>query len=141
MLLSDSFAGSPPIQNRKSKIQNSSTDLTRAKKVALSCRILAKLGLFKETTGHVSVRSATGAAMLIRGRGKEETGLLFTRPSDVVLADFDGQRLEKRNVLKAPNESVIHGELYKARPDVAAIVHAHPASIVLTGMAGIELRP
>lgn len=139
MLLSDSFTGSSPIQNRKSKIQNSSSDLALAKKVALACQILAKLGLFKETTGHVSARS--GAAMVIRGRGKEETGLLFTRPSDVVLADFDGRTLEKKSILKPPNESVIHGELYKARPDVRGIVHAHPASIVLTSMAGIELRP
>jgi ribulose-5-phosphate 4-epimerase/fuculose-1-phosphate aldolase len=29
-----------------------------ARKVALSCRILAKLGLFKETTGHVSARNS-----------------------------------------------------------------------------------
>ena len=32
-------------------------------------------------------------------------------------------------------------KLYKARPAVGGIVHAHPASIVLTSMAGIELRP
>ena len=37
-----------------------------ARKVALSCRILAKLGLFKETTGHVSARNSTDQ-MLIRG--------------------------------------------------------------------------
>jgi ribulose-5-phosphate 4-epimerase/fuculose-1-phosphate aldolase len=141
VLLSDSFTGSSPIQNRKSKIQNSSSDSALVKKVALSCRILAKLGLFKETTGHVSARSASRVAMLIRGRGREETGLLFTKPGDVVLSDFDGQKLDKKSVLKTPNESVIHGELYKARPAVRGIVHAHPASIVLTSMAGIELRP
>jgi ribulose-5-phosphate 4-epimerase/fuculose-1-phosphate aldolase len=123
------------------KIRSSSIDSALAKKVALSCRILAKLGLFKETTGHVSARSAGGAAMLIRGRGKEETGLLFTKPTDVVMADFDGQRLARQGVLKTPNESVIHGELYKARPNCGGIVHAHPPSIVLTSMAGIELRP
>ncbi len=134
------MAGGYPIQNPKSKIVNS-IDSALAKKVALSCQILARLGLFKETTGHVSARSAKGAAMLIRGRGKEESGLLFTRPSDVVLAHFDGQKLDKKSVLKTPNESVIHGELYKARADVGGIVHAHPASIVLTSMAGIELRP
>jgi len=55
--------------------------------VALSCRILAKLGLFKETTGHVSARNGKDQ-MLIRGRGPRETGLLFTKPSDVLLADF-----------------------------------------------------
>jgi ribulose-5-phosphate 4-epimerase/fuculose-1-phosphate aldolase len=124
-----------------SKIQKSPIDSALAKKVALSCRILAKLGLFKETTGHVSTRSASGAAMLIRGRGKEETGLLFTKPGDVVLADFDGHKLDKKSLLKTPNESVIHGELYKARPTCGGIVHAHPPSIVLTSMAGIELRP
>ncbi|HWH76798.1 MAG TPA: class II aldolase/adducin family protein [Candidatus Binatus sp.] len=129
------------IENRKTKIQNSRADGALAKKVALACQILAKLGLFKETTGHVSARSASDAAMLIRGRGREESGLLFTKASEVVSADFDGRKLDKKSVLKTPNESVIHGELYKARAAVGGIVHAHPPSIVLTSMAGIELRP
>ncbi|MGE5216126.1 MAG: class II aldolase/adducin family protein [Chloroflexota bacterium] len=110
------------------------------KKVALSCRILARLDLFKETTGHVSARSGDGKSMLIRGRGPEETGLLFTRPKDIVRAGFDGQRAQITG-LKPPNESCIHGELYKSRSDVGAIVHAHPTSVVLTSMAGVELRP
>jgi ribulose-5-phosphate 4-epimerase/fuculose-1-phosphate aldolase len=109
--------------------------------VALSCRILAKLGLFKETTGHVSARSADGKAMLIRGRGKEETGLLFTRPRDIVLADFDGHKIKRSGPLAPPNESSIHGELYKERSEVGGIVHAHPPAVVLASIAGIELRP
>ena len=124
-----------------SKIQNLPSDAALAKKVALSCQILAKLGLFKETTGHVSARSSDGKRMLIRGRGREEKGLLFTTAKDVVLSDFDGHRIPKDGVLKPPNESCIHGELYKAHPHVGAVVHAHPASIVLASMAGIEMRP
>jgi ribulose-5-phosphate 4-epimerase/fuculose-1-phosphate aldolase len=111
-----------------------------ARKVALSCRILAKLGLFKETTGHVSARNGKDQ-MLIRGRGPRETGLLFTKPSDVLLADFEGQSQERKAGLKPPNEACIHGELYKARPEVACVVHAHPPAVVLCSMAGIELRP
>jgi len=107
----------------------------------LSCQILAKLGLFKETTGHVSARSADGKSMWIRGRGREETGLLFTKPTDIVRANFDGERTQKNGALKPPNESCIHGELYKSRSDIGAVVHAHPASIVLTSMADLELRP
>jgi ribulose-5-phosphate 4-epimerase/fuculose-1-phosphate aldolase len=129
------------IPNSKFQMQNRQGDARLAKNVALSCQILAKLGLFKETTGHVSARRTSGAAMLIRGRGREESGLLFTKARDVVAADFAGQKLDKRSVLKTPNESVIHGEIYKARPNVGAIVHAHPPSIVLTSMAGIKLRP
>jgi len=79
--------------------------------------------------------------MLIRGRGKEESGLLFTKSRDVVRADFDGVKLSKHLGLKTPNESCIHGELYRSRPEVRGIVHAHPPSIVLTSMADIELRP
>jgi ribulose-5-phosphate 4-epimerase/fuculose-1-phosphate aldolase len=123
------------------KIANGQSDALLAKNVALSCRILAKLGQFKETTGHVSARSEGGRSMLIRGRGKQESGLLFTKPSDVVAADFDGRMLRDKAGLKTPNESCIHGELYRARPDVGAIVHAHPPSLVLTSMAGIELKP
>jgi ribulose-5-phosphate 4-epimerase/fuculose-1-phosphate aldolase len=78
--------------------------------------------------------------MLIRGRGKEETGLLFTRPEDIVVADFEGKGLKMLKLLP-PNEACIHGELYKARPEVSGIVHAHPASIVLCSVAGIELKP
>lgn len=111
------------------------------KNIALSCRILAKLGLFKETTGHVSARNRDGRSMLIRGRGGDETGLIFTRPADIVLADFEGAPLKNRAGLKTPNEACIHGEIYKRRPEAGAVVHAHPSSIVLTSMAGITLRP
>ena len=109
-------------------------------KVALSCRILAKLGMFKETTGHVSAR-LDGGHMLIRGRGPKETGLLFTKPNDVIVADLDGRNRDKKATLKPPNEAVIHGEIYKARANASAVVHAHPPSVVLCSMAGIELRP
>src|SRR5258705_9010965 len=116
------------------------TDPSLARKVALSCRILAKLGMFKETTGHVSAR-LDKEHMLIRGRGPKETGLLFTKPGDIIVADLDGRNRDKKAGLKPPNEAVIHGEIYKARANAAAVVHAHPPSVVLCSMAGIELRP
>ena len=115
-------------------------DAALARKIAMSCRILAKLGLVKETTGHVSARNGDNH-MLIRGRGPRESGLLFTKPGDILLADLEGKSLERRTGLKPPNEAVIHGEIYKARPEVACVVHAHPPSVVLSSMAGIELRP
>ena len=58
--------------------------------------------------------------MLIRGRGREESG----KARDVVAANFTGQKLDKKSVLKTPNESVIRGEIYQARPNLGAIVHA-----------------
>lgn len=91
------------------------TDPSLARKVALSCRILAKLGMFKETTGHVSARLGP-ERMLIPGRGPKETDLLFTKPGDIIVADLDGRNQDKKAGLKPPNEELIHGESYQARP-------------------------
>lgn len=112
-----------------------------ANTVALACRILAKLGLVKETTGHVSARSRDGNSMLIRGRGKKETGLLFTTARDIIAADFSGKKMNGSGGLAPPNESCIHGELYRERCEIGGIVHAHPPAVVLASIAGIELRP
>lgn len=111
------------------------------RKVALSCRILAMMGLVKEGTGHVSARVPGQDRMLIRARGIEETGLLFTSEDDVLETDFDGSDVADDAPLGKPHELPIHGESYKARPEVGCVVHAHPTSILLCGISGVELRP
>ncbi len=40
-----------------------------------------------------------------------------------------------------PNELPIHTGLYLARPEVGAVVHAHPRASLLCGLAELELRP
>ncbi|HEY7066138.1 MAG TPA: class II aldolase/adducin family protein [Chloroflexota bacterium] len=111
------------------------------RQVALSCRILAMLGLVRETTGHVSARIPGTAEMLIRGRGSGESGLLFTRDEDVLRVDFDGNGVARDAAVSTPNELPIHGEIYKARPEAMCVVHAHPPGALLCGITGVELRP
>jgi len=111
------------------------------RKVALSCRILAMTGLLKETTGHVSARIPGTNEMFIRGRGDEETGLLFTGEAEVLRVDFDGNGVPLDAPVGTPNELPIHGEIYKARAEVGCVVHAHPPGTLLCGIAGVELRP
>jgi ribulose-5-phosphate 4-epimerase/fuculose-1-phosphate aldolase len=108
--------------------------------VALACRILAMEGLVEGTLGHVSVRVGEDR-MLIRCRGPQEHGLLFTEPDDIRLTDFDGNLCESAEGYVVPNELPIHGELLRARPDAGAVVHAHPASVLVCGIAGLDLRP
>ena len=38
-------------------------------------------------------------------------------------------------------ERFIHGEIYKARPDVKAVVHNHSPSVIPFGVTGVPLRP
>lgn len=109
-------------------------------KVALACRILARHGLVEGILGHVSARVGDDA-MLVRCRGPQDRGLRFTTEADVRLVDLDGNHLERSEGYDVPNELPIHGELLRARPDVASVVHAHPWSTLVAGLAELELRP
>jgi ribulose-5-phosphate 4-epimerase/fuculose-1-phosphate aldolase len=111
------------------------------RKVAQSCRILAEAGLVREITGHVSARIPGANEMVIRCRGDYEWGLAFTGDRQVRQLDFDGQGDGLGTHHVTPLELPIHGEIYKARPDVGAVVHAHPTGVLLCGLAGLELTP
>ncbi|MGH3381584.1 MAG: class II aldolase/adducin family protein [Actinoallomurus sp.] len=108
--------------------------------VAQACRILAMEGLVEGVLGHVSVRAGDDR-MLIRCRGGDEHGLMFTGEDDVRLTDLDGTIIGAAEGYKVPNELPIHGELLRARPGVNAVVHAHPPAVLLCGVAGLALRP
>jgi ribulose-5-phosphate 4-epimerase/fuculose-1-phosphate aldolase len=108
--------------------------------IAEACRILANGGLAEDILGHVSTRSADGSGVLIRCRGPLERGLLFTELDDVHLLPA-GPGHELPGGYQPPNEYPIHREIYEARPDVQAIVHAHPPAVVAADLAGLELRP
>ena len=110
-----------------------------AGKVALACRILAQQGLVRDITGHVSAR-VPGERMSLRCRGEDEYGLAFTAASQIRVLDFEGLDDPGEGHAR-PLELPIHGQLYRARPDVMAVVHAHPEAALLCGLAGIELRP
>lgn len=108
--------------------------------VAQACRILAMEGLVEGVLGHVSVRAGENR-MLIRCRGRDEHGLMFTAEQDVRQTDLDGAFIGAAEGYAVPNELPIHGELLRARPEVNAVVHAHPPAVLLCGVAGLELRP
>lgn len=107
--------------------------------IATACRIAAYRGLCEDILGHVSARSGDG--LLMRCRGPQESGLLFTNAEDVREVAFDGTTDGAEQGYAAPNELHIHTEILKARPDVEVVLHVHPASIVALDLAGLELAP
>src|SRR5262245_34942214 len=88
--------------------------------VADACRILAVEGLVDGILGHVSAR-VDDNTMLVRCRGPQEHGLLFTEESDIRLVDLDGNGAEPTDGYAVPNELPIHGETLRARPEVGAV--------------------
>lgn len=108
-------------------------------KVATACRILGAEGLAPGVLGHVSVRTGDDE-MLIRCRGPWERGVRFTQARDIRRVSFSGVPLEEMGGTEPPKELPIHGELYRSRPDVTSVVHAHPHAALLAGLADLEPR-
>lgn len=111
------------------------------REVALACRVLAHAGLAADVLGHVSVRTESG--MLVRCRGPAESGLLFTMPDDIHPVSLDAPDGDAGLPAgyDVPGELAIHAETLRARPDVRAVVHAHPPALVAADLAGLTLRP
>jgi ribulose-5-phosphate 4-epimerase/fuculose-1-phosphate aldolase len=109
--------------------------------VANACRILGARGLAEDVLGHISLRTGPDR-MLVRCRGPREEGLFLTQLDDVREVDLDGGPVDgEPSEWAVPNELPIHAEVLRARPDVNAVVHAHPPSVLLAGLADLPLRP
>jgi ribulose-5-phosphate 4-epimerase/fuculose-1-phosphate aldolase len=110
-------------------------------KVATACRVLGRRGLVDGVLGHVSAR-VDDERLLVRCRGPEERGVARTQAHAIRLVDFDGNHAEPGSEpWQVPKELPIHTRLLQRRPDINAVVHAHPKSVLLCGLAAIDLRP
>lgn len=110
--------------------------------IAEACRVLAERGLADGILGHISLR-VDDDRILVRCRGPRERGLGWTTPEDIRLVTLDGEaaaggELDEHSV---PNELPLHTAVLRTRPDVAAVVHAHPPRVVAADLAGIAIRP
>jgi L-fuculose-phosphate aldolase len=52
---------------------------------------------------------------------------------------MDGQQIDKKNKMKRTSEVLLHLQIYKARPDVCAVVHSHPPHATAFAMANIPI--
>jgi ribulose-5-phosphate 4-epimerase/fuculose-1-phosphate aldolase len=108
--------------------------------VARACRVLAVEGLVADILGHVSLR-VTGELLLVRARGPADRGLLLSTADDVVLVDADGTPAEDLADHTLPQELPIHLAVLRKRPDMTAVVHAHPPDVVACSIGGLPLEP
>ncbi|MPZ15454.1 MAG: hypothetical protein GEU73_13710 [Chloroflexi bacterium] len=109
--------------------------------VATSCQILAQHGLVTGSTGHVSHRVPGTADILVRGRPHVDRGLRFAEPSSIIRVDPNARTVGDTNGVARVSEIYLHTEVYKRRPDVNAVIHAHPPGAVLCTINSVPLRP
>jgi 3,4-dihydroxyphthalate decarboxylase len=108
--------------------------------VARACRVLAVEGLVTDILGHVSLR-VSEELLLVRARGPADRGLLLSTSDDAVLVDLDGKPAEDLGEHVLPQELPIHLAVLRRRPDMAAVVHAHPQDVVACSVGALALEP
>jgi HCOMODA/2-hydroxy-3-carboxy-muconic semialdehyde decarboxylase len=103
--------------------------------LVLANRMLARKLDILDIQGHVTARSRINPNHYFIAR--------FLSPGGVTTSDLIENDLDS-NAVKGPRtdqarEIYLHGEIYKARPDVMAIVHAHTPELVAFGMTSVPL--
>src|SRR5260370_7941316 len=97
-------------------------------------RMLHLSGFIAATDGNLSLRRDQ-RRMLITPTGMSKGAM---RPSDLMITDMDGRRVKGKREITS--EIGMHLLIYRMRPDVQAIVHAHPRTATGFAAAGIALN-
>lgn len=97
-------------------------------------RIYAK-GFVASNDGNISVRIGENEFLTT------PTGVSkgYMTPDMILKVDLDGRKIAGAADLKPSTEIKMHLDVYKHRPDVRAVVHAHPPVATAFAVAGIPL--
>jgi L-fuculose-phosphate aldolase len=98
-----------------------------------TCRWMYQKGFIASSEGNVSVR-LDADCILVTPRGLHKG---FLKPQQLVLTDLEGRRIG--GDFHPSSELAIHLLAYRERPDVAAVVHAHPTMAIACSLAEISL--
>jgi ribulose-5-phosphate 4-epimerase/fuculose-1-phosphate aldolase len=111
--------------------------MSQIEDVVISYRTLAEEGVI-DAYGHVSVRSDKNSNHYLMAR---QLAPELVTEDDILEFDLDSKPIDPRD-RKFYNERYIHGEIYKARPDVMAVVHNHaPAVVPFSCTSRATLKP
>jgi ribulose-5-phosphate 4-epimerase/fuculose-1-phosphate aldolase len=119
--------------------QTATSDPDAARKADLitAYKILVNEGIL-DSFGHVSARSSKDPNIFFMPRAMPPAlvsldDLLELRVSDSQPVDPKGRRVN--------GERYIHGEIYKARPDVMSVIHSHSQAVIPLSLTAIKMKP
>ena len=99
-------------------------------------RILAEHGVI-DAYGHVSMRSPDNPKRYFIARSLAPE---IVQVEDIMEYDLDSKPRDERG-RESVRERYIHGEIYKARPEVTAVVHNHSPSVIPFSVTGVQMKP
>ena len=109
-------------------------DLAVKQRLVDAIRMLERAEII-DHSGHCSVRR-DGSSFHINSGASVRSIVTI---NDIVAVDLDGNLIE--GTARPPLEFHIHAEVYRARPDVNAVMHTHPRWSTLLTIAGAQLKP
>jgi ribulose-5-phosphate 4-epimerase/fuculose-1-phosphate aldolase len=126
--------------NKNSKVRRSSAlaprpDFKQVEDLAYANRILFDHGIL-DAFGHVSLREVNDPTRFLLSRNLAPA-LVTTK--DILEYDMQGEPIDPRGQASYL-ERFIHAAIYRARPDVTALVHSHAASLIPFGVTNAKLR-
>jgi ribulose-5-phosphate 4-epimerase/fuculose-1-phosphate aldolase len=130
------LAGTLVGATRKARAESTTADPALIEDLVAANRILAALNIV-DGYGHVSVRHDKNPDhyLIARSIAPESVGA-----KDILELDLDSKPVGGGDA-KMYLERFIHGEIYKVRPDVKAVVHHHSAAVIPFGVTSAKLRP
>ncbi len=115
------------------------TEQAQRKEIVRVCRLMHDKGYVAATDGNVSVRLSKNR-ILSTPSGFSKG---FLAPEQLVVTDLEGRKVPSREPasrdLEPTSELPMHLEAYRQRPDIGAVIHAHPPICVALSIAGISL--
>jgi HCOMODA/2-hydroxy-3-carboxy-muconic semialdehyde decarboxylase len=103
--------------------------------VAAASRILVDQGVF-DAAGHVSMRHPASAERFLMSRSLAPAQV---QADDIMEFTLDCEAVDARG-RNGFIERFLHGEIYRARPDVTAVAHSHSPSVIAFGLSREPMR-
>ena len=111
-------------------------DDTPAELLALANHILVDQDVL-DGYGHISIRDPNNSNRYLLSRSLPPA---MVEDEDILTFDLDSNQVGKASP-QVYAERFIHGEIYRARPDVMAIVYSHAPEFIPFGVTDTPLRP
>ena len=103
--------------------------------LAAASRILVTQGVV-DAFGHVSMRHPQAPERYLMARA---LAAALVTPEDIIEYDLDGNPCNAAG-RSSFLERFIHGEIYRARPDIHSVVHSHSPSVIPFGLVGVPMQ-
>ena len=105
-----------------------------AREIERFCHLIYQKQFVAAQDGNISQRLGDGTVMCTPTRCNKG----FAKAEDMIVIDMKGNKI--RGARKPSSEMAMHLLVYEMRPDIQAVVHAHPAHATAYAAAGIPLN-